>query len=174
MDIIENIVNSWLNSKSYFTIQNLKLGVKEIDILAIKLGDDLKAKEAIHVEVSCSSHPVGYMGGSSSAKKRTSKEIEVGVKEYIEKKFNHKRIKPVVEKLIGKNYKKWFICGVMRDETTIDYFKKNGIEVFRIWDIFKEIKENQDKFKAGARYYQLLFLDNKTAPKSYTLPNFIP
>lgn len=69
MDLIENIIGSWLNSKGYFLIQNLKIGVNEVDTLAIKLDKDKKIKDAIHVEIQCSSHPIGYIGGSSSAKK---------------------------------------------------------------------------------------------------------
>lgn len=54
-----------------------------------------------------------------------------------------------------------FICGVLKDESTIDYFKKNNVDVLRVWNIFKEVKKNENDFKTGAgnRYHQLLFLN---------------
>lgn len=160
MDLIENIIGGWLNSKGYFLIQNLKIGLNEIDALAIKLDKNHKVQEAIHIEVQCSSNPIGYIGGSTSAKKRSPKDIEKGVLSYIAKKFDSKKIKALVESLAGKDCKRWFICGVLKDETTIDYFKKKGVEVYRVWDIFKEVRANRGELKTGHgnRCHQLLHL----------------
>src|SRR3989344_4665719 len=160
MDIIENIVANWFNSKGYFLIKNLKVGVNEIDILAVKLNNNQKVDDSIHIEVQCSSNPIGYIGGSSSAKKRNASGIESGVAAYIDKKFNNKKIKNVIERLIGNKYRKMFICGKLKDESTIKYFKKNGIKVMRVWQIFKEIKANKGECKTseGNRYHQLLHL----------------
>mgnify|MGYP001594322883 CR=1 FL=1 len=163
MDIIENIVANWFNSKGYFLIKNLKVGVNEIDILAIKLNNEQKVDDSIHIEVQCSSKPIGYIGGSKSAKKRSASEIKLGVMTYIDKKFNKKKIKNVIEKLIGNKYRKMFICGRLKDESTIKYFEKNGIEVMRVWQIFKEIKVNKEEYKTGEgnRYHQLLHLNDQ-------------
>src|SRR3989344_4127041 len=147
MDIIENIVANWFNSKGYFLIKNLKVGVNEIDILAVKLNNNQKVDDAVHIEVQCSSNPIGYIGGSPSAKRRNISEVELGVVAYIEKKFSDKKIKSVIEKLIGNKYRQMFICGKLKDESTIKYFQKNGIEVVRVWQIFKEIKANKGECK---------------------------
>ncbi|MBI2049856.1 MAG: hypothetical protein HYT35_00135 [Candidatus Staskawiczbacteria bacterium] len=166
MDIIENIVANWFNSKGYFLIKNLKIGVNEIDILAVKLNNDQKVGDAIHIEIQCSSNPIGYIGGSSSAKRRNVSEIKLGVASYIDRKFNNKKIRNVIERLIGNKYRKMFICGKLKYENTIKYFEKDGIEVMRVWQIFKETKTNKGKYKTGEgnRYHQLLYLNDQ---KSY-------
>jgi hypothetical protein len=49
----KEIVNFWLNSKGYFTINNLKSGNKDIGILALKY-DKGGLKRAVHIDVFCS------------------------------------------------------------------------------------------------------------------------
>lgn len=162
MDIIENIVADWFNSKGYFLIQNLKVGVNEIDILAVKFSSKQRVDDSIHIEVQCSSNPIGYIGGSKSAKKRNISEVESGVVAYIDKKFNNFKIKHVIEGLIGNKYRKIFICGKLKDEDTVKYFERNGVEVMRIWNIFNEIKNNKGEYKTseGNRYHQILHLND--------------
>jgi len=115
----------------------------------------------VHIEIQCSSNPVGYIGGSSSAKRRSVNELENGVSQYVDKKFFQKKIKTVVESILGKQYKKWFICGVLKDEQTVDAFKKHNVEVKRIWDILGEYKAMTKDKKTylgtaqGNRYHQL-------------------
>ena len=94
-DIIEEVVSNWLFSKGYFVINNLKIGVNEIDLLVVKVKDGI-ISEKIHVEVQCSSNPIGYIGGSSSARTRSESELKKGVAEYVEKKFSQKKIKSLL------------------------------------------------------------------------------
>lgn len=171
MDLIENIVTSWFNAKGYFVIQNLKVGVYEVDLLAIKLNEFQKVEDAVHVEVQCSSNPIGYIGGSPSAKKRSVDEIEQGVLAYIDKKFEHPKTKKVIASIFGQSYRRLFVCGNLKDETTIEFFKKHGVEVVRAWEIFDDVKRNNGEFKNGSwnRYHQLLHLSsdsNSTGVKS--------
>ena len=167
-DIFEEIVSHWLFSQGYFVINNLKVGVNEIDILAVKIEKGMVVKK-LHIEVQCSSNPIGYIGGNSSAKIRSKKEIEQGVNGYVHKKFYSPKIKKVVESLLGDNYDKWFICGVLKDGTTIEIFKKHQIKVKRIWEIideFKKAKIGDNKFcgtAQGNRYNQFLLLSEKPA-----------
>jgi len=163
MDLIEHIVGSWFNAKGYFVIQNLKVGVYEVDLLAVKLNNQ-KVEDAIHVEIQCSSNPIGYIGGTSSAKKRSSKEVEAGVQAYIDKKFEYPKTKAVIQSLLGDSYRKMFICGKLKDEATLDYFSKHGIEVLRVWQLFDDLKQNHSEFKTSTwnRYQQLLDLADST------------
>ncbi|MFA4844976.1 MAG: hypothetical protein WC654_00240 [Patescibacteria group bacterium] len=160
MDLIENIVASWFNAKGYFVIQNLKVGVYEVDLLAVKLNERQEIEDAVHVEVQCSSNPIGYIGGSPSAKKRTNNEIEAGVQAYIDKKFEHSETRAVISNLLGQSYRRLFICGKLKDEITIEFFKQKHIEVLRVWEIFEDVKRNNADFKTGSwnRYHQLLHL----------------
>ena len=160
MDLIENIVSTWFQAKGYFLIQNLKVGVYEVDILAVKLGEEQKFIDAVHVEIQCSSNPIGYIGGSPSAKKRTAEEIEEGVQAYIDKKFEHPKTREVIERLLGKDYRRMFVCGNLKDESTIGFFKQKGVEVIRVWEIFEDVLKNLGELKTapGNRYHQLLHL----------------
>ena len=166
LDIFEEVVSNWLFSKGYFVINNLKVGLKEIDLLAVKIRKG-KITEKIHVEVQCSSNPVGYIGGNSSARTRSKEELGKGVGEYINKKFLNNKIEKTVESFFGKNYIKWFICGVLKDESTVSEFEKRGIIVMRIWDIIEEYKgmaKNKKMYLGtaqGNRYNQLLLLSQK-------------
>lgn len=160
MDIIEDIVADYFYSKGYFLIKNLKAGLNEIDILAIKLNNNQKIDEAIHIEVHCSSKPIGYIGGSPSARRRALKEVELGVEDYIKRKFTNEKVENIIKRLIGNKYKKLFICGKLKEEETIIYFEKNDITVRRIWDILEDMKINKGEYKTteGNRYHQLLYL----------------
>lgn len=66
LDVFEEVVASWLQTKGYFIVNNVKYGNnQEIDILATKVGKDL----VIHLEVSCSSNPVGILGIKKAGEK---------------------------------------------------------------------------------------------------------
>ena len=58
--LAEEIVEEWLNRQGFFTIRGIKVGVDEIDILALKLDTDNKPV-CRHVEVQASINPVSYM-----------------------------------------------------------------------------------------------------------------
>ena len=159
-DIIEEVVSNWLISKGYFLINNLKIGVNEMDLLVVKVKNGIII-EKNHIEIQCSSNPIGYIGGSSSARARSENELEEGVTEYVEKKFSQTKIRKVVEAYFGKEYQKWFICGVLKDERTIEAFEKHNIKVIRIWEILEEyLAMSKDRKRylgtaQGNRYHQL-------------------
>ena len=58
--LAEEIVEEWLNRQGYFTIRGIKLGVHEIDLLAVKSRRQGEV-ECRHIEVQASIHPVSYI-----------------------------------------------------------------------------------------------------------------
>jgi len=56
----EVVVEEWLNRQGYFTIRGVKIGVQEIDILAVKL-DPKGQHECRHIEVQVSTNPIAYV-----------------------------------------------------------------------------------------------------------------
>lgn len=54
--LAEELVEEWLNRKGYFTIRGVKLGVHEIDLLAIRPSD--AGLECRHLEVQASVRPL--------------------------------------------------------------------------------------------------------------------
>ena len=57
--LAEEIVEEWLNRQGFFTIRGIKLGVQEIDLLAIRIcEDDIECR---HIEVTASVRPMSYL-----------------------------------------------------------------------------------------------------------------
>src|SRR6266446_3893079 len=56
----EEVVEEWLNRNGYFTIRGIKVGVDEIDILAIRPCPDGKC-ECRHIEVQVSINAISYI-----------------------------------------------------------------------------------------------------------------
>jgi hypothetical protein len=57
--LAEEIVEEWLNRNGYFTIRGIKVGVHEIDLLALAVRGSVI--EARHIEVQASIRPVSYL-----------------------------------------------------------------------------------------------------------------
>jgi len=147
-DLFENIVTGWLTSKGYFVIQNLKDGRKEHDILAIEIRNG-KAGNARHIEVQCSSEPMGYLDGT--AKKKNPKQIMQAVKKYVHKKYKDASVQKQIEYFLGKNYTKMFVYGRLKDEPSqVAALKANGIdEVIKVSNIMDELLNMKKKKNKG-------------------------
>jgi hypothetical protein len=97
--LAEEIVEEWLNRQGYFTIRGIKLGVQEIDLLAVRF--TVAGLECRHIEVQASIRPVSYLTklskdvvkatgrAAGSAKVRLDAELQVGIREWIHKKYDH-------------------------------------------------------------------------------------
>src|ERR1700723_1359112 len=95
--LAEEIVEEWLNRQGYFTIRGIKMGVQEIDLLAVRWKLD-GVVECRHLEVQASMRPVSYIsrvpkelqltGRAANSAKRSLSELKTGVDEWIEKKFH--------------------------------------------------------------------------------------
>jgi hypothetical protein len=96
--LAEHLVEEWLNRNGYFTIRGMKLGVDEIDLLAIKPGKS--GLDARHVEVQISFRPISYIGkltkeeqrelgykSANSAGTRPTKIVKAGIDAWVAKKF---------------------------------------------------------------------------------------
>ena len=57
--LAEEIVQEWLNRLGYFTIRGVRLGVDEIDLLAVRFVEGLP--ECRHIEVQASMRPISYI-----------------------------------------------------------------------------------------------------------------
>jgi Holliday junction resolvase-like predicted endonuclease len=94
--LAEEIVEEWLNRQGYFTIRGIKMGVHEIDLLAVKSNENGEI-ECRHIEVQASMRPVSYIsnvpkeiqkaGRAANSAKRSAEELVQGVAEWVEKKF---------------------------------------------------------------------------------------
>jgi hypothetical protein len=93
-----------------------------------------------HVEVTVSFRPIGYIGGGSSAKRRSAKDVEVGIDEWIRKKFTSEqkfeKRKAVVE---DADWKYVLVCADVKHDIELDLLREKGIEVHRYKDILREL-----------------------------------
>ncbi|MBY0427170.1 MAG: hypothetical protein K2Q22_16165 [Cytophagales bacterium] len=151
--LAEQIVEEWLTRQGYFTIRGLKLGIDEIDLLAIK---KLKSGEweNLHIEVQVSIRPVGYISkldqfrqidfnirGDKNATKRTDEQLETAVKDWVHKKYKVERKYNLRQNLVqSDNWKFMFVHGKVKDPKELDFIKSNNIEVISISEIIKDLQ----------------------------------
>lgn len=147
--LAEELVEEWLNRNGFFTIRGIKVGVYEIDLLAI----GFKNGETIcrHIEVQASSRPVSYIcalpkeiqketgRGPNNAKKRSSDEISTCVEEWIEKKYLLPETEKLRKKLYDGNWKFEFVVHRVRHEEELTLIEEHGVSVLRLDDIIKEL-----------------------------------
>jgi hypothetical protein len=147
----EEIIEEWLNRKGYFTIRGIKIGMSEIDLLAIKPLPDGK-HECRHLEVQLSRKPMSYFASSSaikrSAKKRSKTEVRQAVKDWIDKKFNNAKAVALCHELCDETWKNELVIWNVHYEEEIDACEKAGITVHRLKDILSEMLE-MEKRKEG-------------------------
>ena len=157
----EEVVEEWLNRKGYFTIRGIKIGVDEIDILAIKPrlegGYDCR-----HVEVQVSVNPISYVSkvaktiqkqrgiGPHNARKRDEAELKQGIAEWIMNKFNHPRKAELRQRLCPGNWTTELVVGAVKHEEEIALFKEAGIEIHRLRDIIEEMDKGGATVQAAA------------------------
>lgn len=126
----EQLVDEWLNRKNFFTIRGIKTGVDEIDLLAIREKAEPAETERWHVEVQVSFRPIGYIGGDTNARKRTSEEVKAGVEQWVAKKFTSPR------KVARRNQiapeKKWhfvLVYGAVREKEELGHMTASDVEL---------------------------------------------
>lgn len=156
----EQLVEEWLNRNNYFTMRGIKVGVDEIDLLAIKYINGVA--EHKHVEVQVSYNPIGYIGGDANARKRTEEEIKEGVKQWVAKKFTGaKKVQKRNAIVPDVAWQFVFVHGVVRDKTELEYMRELGVETVaykEILDVLITDKKNQSSSVATNIVEMLKFM----------------
>ena len=157
----EEVVEEWLNRNGYFTIRGIKVGVDEIDILAIRPLPDGK-HECRHIEVQISINPISYITkvpaairkdtgiGPHNAKKRDVVQLTQGVHEWVEAKFNTPRKAELQNSLCVGSWTKELVVGTVKYEEELDLLRQAGVMVHRLKDILSEMVEKSTVIKAAA------------------------
>ena len=135
-------------------IPNIRVGVREIDIAAIRLQKG-RVVNAIHVECQVSEKPITYLG-YTSAKKRSNREIAKGVSRYVEKKFRHQKVVQTLKLLLGTDYEYWMIVGNFKGARTEFFLKKHKIRVYNIREVTQELIESKSILTGGGKRFQQL------------------
>jgi hypothetical protein len=147
----EVVVEEWLNRKGFFTIRGIKLGVQEIDILAVKLNQN-GTHDCRHIEVQISTNPISYISNvpknaqtastkANSAKKRTMSELRQGVSEWIEKKFDHPDKRALKNKLCAESWTRELVVHKVRHQEELEILSEAGVNVIRLEAVLGELKQ---------------------------------
>jgi hypothetical protein len=148
--LAEELVEEWLNRQGYFTIRGIKLGVHEMDLLAIRPSPD--GLECRHLEVTASVRPIGYVTkvprevqratgrAPGSSKVRSDAELLEGVKEWFAKKFRDPEKENLRAKLAPGTWSQELVVHVVKYEHELRLIETAGIRVHRLADIVRELK----------------------------------
>src|SRR6185312_12690808 len=142
--LAEEIVEEWLNRNGWFTIRGIKMGVDEIDILAVKpTATDIGCR---HVEVQASFNPVSYLTkipkskrlpgqGANSAKLRSNEELEEHVRAWVRQKFDHpKKVKQRLA-LYNGNWSRELVIHNIKHPDELKLIRESGVTVHRLSDV---------------------------------------
>lgn len=160
--LAEALVEEWLNRNRFFTMRGIKVGVDEIDLLAIsKTDDDIEAR---HYEVQVSTNPISYISkltaeqskelgkARGSAFSREDSVLEKSVEEWIEKKFTSKKKMEVRDHLCpGVKWKYYFVHGKVRYAQELELIAKHHIELIPFENVLKDLlSQKAGGFKGGS------------------------
>lgn len=165
--LAEEIVEEWLNRQGYFTIRGIKLGVDEIDLLAIKISSD-GGIEYRHIEVQASMRPVSYisrvpksqqkLGRAANSVKRSDEELIEGVAEWVENKFFKKKKTALMEKLCSQKWSSELVINVVKSPKEVEMIESHGIKILHLSDIVRDL--GKEKFivnsASGADFVDLI------------------
>ena len=145
--LAEDLVEEWLNRKGYFTIRGIKVGVHEIDLLAVRQGNgDVECR---HIEVQASMRPISFItrlpkeaqktGRAANSQKRSSKELAEGVAEWVETKFRRPEKMSLMKSLWDGKWSKELVLGVVKSEEEVKLIEGRGVTVLRLKEIISSL-----------------------------------
>lgn len=138
-----------------------KLGVDEIDILEIRpsVGGGFECR---HVEAQLSINPVSYISrvpkalqkeegiGANSAKKRSIVDLQQGVAEWVEKKFNKKEKTALKAQLCPGEWSKELVINVVKLPEEVALLKAAGVVVHSLRDFLQEMAKEEGPIHAAS------------------------
>lgn len=158
--LAEEVVEEWLNRKGYFTIRGTKVGVDEIDLMAIRFKE--KGVECRHIEVQASIRPIGCIApipkhmlkeGQSSrqaGKKRSDEVLKAGVKEWVQKKFMKENKLKLMKSIFPCEWSKELVVNEVLVDKELEYIKEEGIKVTRLTEVWRQLNENKFSIKSAS------------------------
>ena len=168
--LAEELVEEWLNRQGYFTIRGLKIGVHEMDILAIRYTPDVIERR--HIEVQASVNPVSYITKvpkeiqketgrkAGSAKIRDDEELRQGVREWIAKKFDYPEKQKMLQQLAPGTWTRELVLHKVKHKEEKDMFIEEGITIHELSSIVSELKNKNDFVIEGSSGTHLVELIN--------------
>jgi hypothetical protein len=165
--LAEEIVEEWLNRDGWFTIRGIKIGVDEIDILAIKPKvNDIQCR---HLEVQASFNPVSYLTkvpkarrrpgqGAGSAKHRTDEELRECVREWVRQKFDHPKKAKQRKQLFDGPWTRELVVHNLKHPEELKLIREAGITVHNLSGVIASFRRDNTVVSkaAGADFVELV------------------
>jgi len=136
--LAETLVEEWLNRAGFFTMRGVRVGVSEMDLLAVRPGES--GLEARHIEVQVSTNPVAYISpltnaqskslgkAKTSAWARPEDVLRDSVAAWVEKKFRSpKKVKARNNAWPELEWKLEFVHGDVRHPNELKLIRECGI-----------------------------------------------
>jgi hypothetical protein len=156
--LAEEIVEEWLNRQGYFTIRGVKLGVHEIDLLAIKSNKDGTA-DCRHIEVQASMRPMSFVskvpkaaqktGRKPNSVKRSGPELIEGVKEWVETKYMRKDKVALMASLWKGTWSTELVVNGVHSEDELRLIQDQGVRILRLPDILNSLANDTFVIKSA-------------------------
>lgn len=149
--LAEELVEEWLNRQGYFTIRGTKVGVHEIDLLAIR--HTANGIECRHLEVQASVNPVSYITkvpkevqqqtgrAPGSAKTREDDELREGIREWVAKKFDHPKKEKLRRLLAPGQWSRELVVNEVKHRREIELLSEAGITIRYLTGIVAQLKK---------------------------------
>ena len=168
--LAEEIVEEWLNRQGYFTIRGIKLGVHEMDLLALRPSNE--GLECRHIEVQASVRPMSYISRvpkriqkewgrpPNSPKERSVPELREGVREWISVKFDHPKKSKVRSQLAPSPWTRELVVHRVRHPFELGIFEEEGITVHHLKDIVEDLRSGRFQIAgtSGSDFVDLVLL----------------
>jgi len=150
MDPAEEIVNSYFHSQGYFTMTNIKVGLNEIDILAM----NPRTRRRVHAEVHISLKPTGKIRPWGPLKFQSRPQDWrvaaicnhkfIGSAHKMSGKPRNRRIQEMVRTLLGSDkYDRWYVIGRVNPKDSLSdlrqSFKQNGVTLVLFQDLLSQL-----------------------------------
>lgn len=153
----ESLVEEWLNREGFFTIRGVKHGVGEMDLLAVK-PQSSGGVIGWHVEVQLSFRPIGFIAklpkapnqGRQSARKRSSEEIDLCARGWVNDKFRAEDKTRLRDQLWpGITWGFHLVHAVVREKRELTVFANEGVILHPFHDILSSLS-TRGSFSASA------------------------
>ena len=153
MNFAEQFVASAFQSLGYFVIQDLKVGVRDADLLAARI---LNGKlEYYHIEIQVSYNPAGVLRAHANFGV-TGNNPTQAAGEYIAKKFFQKDLVKAIEKCFGtKRYKRIFVYGSLKNESQLKVFIKKRIQCISLESLAQDADSSDIKTSAFINFFNI-------------------
>ena len=148
--LAEELVEEWLNRQGYFTIRGIRVGVHEIDLLAVRSAS--QGLDCRQIEVQASVRPVSYLTrvpktvqketgrAAGSAKARDDNELRQDIREWIDKKYDHPAKMRVRKGLTAGPWSRELVVHQVKHSRELELIQGSGFAVLRLEDILIQLK----------------------------------